>query len=373
MDAVIEVIDNIVNIVDKKKRNSFILKSLANILLTNKEKAQVIFRKLNSENSTLCCPNCKSMLIVKNGFNRLRIQRYKCNNCKKIFCDFTNTTTSYSKKNFDDWYKYIQCMGEGMTIRASAKRVGISNTTSFQWRHKILNAMETLISDDKLSNNICIEDTYFKICNKGNHKNNRKNINNVGFNNIDKEAYKNNYELDESSTIPNINNGKLSVICAIDNSLNIVSKIGNIGKPTLETIASILGGKIEKGSFLVTTNNLNYEQFARHNNLKRIHKYEFNLINELKYDHKAAIRYTLQLQKFIRDLRGVATKYLKFYLIWFKWMYKSIDIDGLFMKCCAAKNKICGYNFSNLKVVNEQVFGEQYRYLQNHTDLFKII
>ena len=71
------------------------------------------------------CPHCSSELISRNGKYNGK-QRYICKDCKKTFTDFTNSATYRSKKSLDKWLKYAKCMIMGLSIRKSAKIVGIN-------------------------------------------------------------------------------------------------------------------------------------------------------------------------------------------------------------------------------------------------------
>ena len=71
------------------------------------------------------CPHCNSESISRNGKYNGK-QRYICKDCRKTFTDFTNSATYRSKKSLDKWLKYAKCMIIGLSIRKSAKIVGIN-------------------------------------------------------------------------------------------------------------------------------------------------------------------------------------------------------------------------------------------------------
>jgi transposase-like protein len=69
------------------------------------------------------CPHCDSKEIVRFGKYKGR-QRYKCKCCGKTFSDLTNTPlqgTHFPNR----WIKFIECMLKEMSLRESAKVVGI--------------------------------------------------------------------------------------------------------------------------------------------------------------------------------------------------------------------------------------------------------
>jgi hypothetical protein len=48
------------------------------------------------------CPNCKSFKIVKNGYTKLKRQRWKCNKCKKTFIE--NTYKKYPPTKYPFYF-----------------------------------------------------------------------------------------------------------------------------------------------------------------------------------------------------------------------------------------------------------------------------
>ena len=83
---------------------------------------------------------------MKNGKRKdTNRQKYLCRDCKRSFSDTTNTITFHSKKSYNVWENYISCLLKGMTLADTAKEIGISVTTSFAWRHKILKPCQITI------------------------------------------------------------------------------------------------------------------------------------------------------------------------------------------------------------------------------------
>ncbi|MGM0879278.1 MAG: IS1595 family transposase, partial [Bacillota bacterium] len=85
------------------------------------------------------CRHCGSVSVVRFGKRNGR-QRYKCKDCFKISNDLTNTPL-YRSKKANKWITFIECMLKGLSLRESAKIVGVHFTTCFYWRHKILSAL----------------------------------------------------------------------------------------------------------------------------------------------------------------------------------------------------------------------------------------
>ncbi|WP_051542266.1 IS1/IS1595 family N-terminal zinc-binding domain-containing protein [Clostridium lundense] len=101
------------------------------------------------------CPHCKSTNIVKNGKYDNK-QRYICKDCKKSFSDYTKSIISYTKKSIKQWVQYLKCMVLGYSLRESAAIVHLNLSTSFFWRHRILDAIRSFIGNcflDKIAEN----------------------------------------------------------------------------------------------------------------------------------------------------------------------------------------------------------------------------
>lgn len=112
------------------------------------------------------CPICSSENISRNGKYNGK-QRYICKSCKKTFTDFTNSATYKSKKTLDKWLKYAKCMVNGYSIRKSAEIVEINIATSFFWRHKILDCINTFLGKGYVDDVVEADEVFFAKSFKG--------------------------------------------------------------------------------------------------------------------------------------------------------------------------------------------------------------
>lgn len=117
----------------------------------------------------LVCSRCGKKNIVKFGKSRGK-QRYRCKDCGKTFNTLTKTVFADSKLPISKWLIYAERMSQQMTLRESAKTVGICLKTSFYMRHKILSALKENICIDYLSGVINMDEAFFAESFKGNHK-----------------------------------------------------------------------------------------------------------------------------------------------------------------------------------------------------------
>ena len=119
----------------------------------------------------ITCPHCGGRLIVKNGINANGRQRYLCKDCHKSFVGTSGTVLWHSHLSPEVWDVYVACMKEGLTISDSAERCGVSNTTSFLMRHRIMEVMDSMTSKDRIGGIVEADGTYYAYSLTGDHSN----------------------------------------------------------------------------------------------------------------------------------------------------------------------------------------------------------
>jgi transposase-like protein len=82
------------------------------------------------------CPYCADEHIVKFGHTQGQ-QRYRCQACRRTFIALTGTPF-VRLRNKEKLLEQAACMAEGLTIRKTAERVGLSADRAFRWRHFFL-------------------------------------------------------------------------------------------------------------------------------------------------------------------------------------------------------------------------------------------
>lgn len=106
------------------------------------------------------CPYCNGKHIQRNGKAR-GYQQYICVDCKKYFSATTNTIISCTKLPLEKWNKYIECMMTNLSIRKCAEICGINKNTAFLWRHKILDALQSMAESVVLNGIVEGDETFF--------------------------------------------------------------------------------------------------------------------------------------------------------------------------------------------------------------------
>lgn len=114
-----------------------------------------------------CCPHCDGTHVVKHGIG-LGSQRFRCKGCGKTFTALTGTPFQRLRGK-EQLLEYAACMADGLSIRKTAARLGISVQKAFRWRHKFLE----LLSQQKpeaMTGIIEADETLFPVSYKGQRK-----------------------------------------------------------------------------------------------------------------------------------------------------------------------------------------------------------
>jgi transposase-like protein len=270
------------------------------------------------------CPKCGSMNIWSRGSYK-GVKRLQCNDCKKYFSS-TSGTAIYHIHKKDKWQAYLQCMEEGLSLRKSAERVGISLQTSFNWRHKILSSLSD-VESDSFTGIVEADEFYLRYSEKGEK-------------NLDRPPRKRGNDGKKTD-----GKNKFGVLVATDRSGNKMAKV--VGKSTMkkEALADALGGKIDKSAILCTDSYKVYKGLAKKEGLN--HKAVTHLGKPTQKNKVYHIQTVNNLHKAIKDhlsrFNGVSSKYLQNYLYWFiaasekikdnekikLWLWLSVTIDAL--------------------------------------------
>lgn len=242
------------------------------------------------------CPHCGSRNFVRNGRTGLGRQRYLCRNCRRTFSETTGTPFMYSKKTPRVWASYLFCMEGGLTLREISKILRINLSTAFSWRHKILSVADTK-TDTVLAEKIEVNEFWLKENFKGCRK-----INPLFY---------------------DIKMRQLIILLSCrDSQGNILLRVAArkgvraLYKNEIEEVFSPL---VKKGSTLVTSRNMAYSLFAKHNRLKfSMPQCATFYIDGLTIEN--AVAQSRGFLKFLRGFRSVASKYLSHYVNLYRLM-----------------------------------------------------
>ena len=251
--------------------------------------------------SRTSCPICDGLHIRKNGKTPAKRQRYYCINCGKTFSQFTSTPLSYSKKPIENWILYMINLGNSLTLKTAGKICNISLTTSFYWRHKLLNSLTIQQSQELFTDILHINEVNIPISNKGNHKDKSKSWRRGSW------------------TCGNIFTPFVKIFSFADNNdLRNILPMDNVTMVSSYHIKTYIMPKISKNTTVTARKHKAYLPFAKEKNLKIE---EFDVLNKTYKNNKAALNQVLTFKEFLGSRGGVSTKYLTSYARWFTWLF----------------------------------------------------
>ncbi|WP_425425067.1 transposase [Aquisalimonas asiatica] len=113
------------------------------------------------------CAACDSQRVVRNG-RRPGLQRWLCRDCGKT-SNATSGTPLSRLRGKELFAAYAECMRRGMTIRATARELGVTIDNAFRWRRRFLeNAVNH--QPEKGCGLLDVGETYFRRSQKGSRK-----------------------------------------------------------------------------------------------------------------------------------------------------------------------------------------------------------
>ncbi|QKF91590.1 IS1595 family transposase [Campylobacter sp. CCUG 57310] len=247
------------------------------------------------------CPHCNSLSFVKNG-KKNNSQRYICRDCGKTFTDTNKTILFSSKKDISVWQKYIYCMIEKYSLHKTAEICDICVDTAFNWRHKILDALQKMQDEVRLDGVVEADETFTPLSFKGHHKN---------FNLPRLAKHRG-----TRASLRGLSKEQVCVTSGINLNGLSIAKISNLGKPKLTDLQKVLDKKIVSDSVLVTDSFRAYLKLAKDMNLSHI-RIPRNHYKAGAFNIQVVNSYHSRLKSMlIYNFKGVSTKYLNNYLVY---------------------------------------------------------
>lgn len=274
-------------------------------MCNNKNNENNINKALLKLQNNYKCPHCHSNKINKNGTAHKNLPQFICRNCKKTYTIRTNTIFYYSKKDISVWQEYIMWYKQGLSLRQIVKKMDgkIKLQTAFYWRHKIIEVMKNFDNHDKLEGIVEADETYFEESQKGSRHMTRK-------------ARKRGY-----TSYSYTKKTKICVLTAIDGNKSSFTKPVGFGGLEKNDVV-LLQRHLVKDSVLITDGNMTYRNL---HDIK-LKSLKFGKPENKVYHLNNINNFHSLLKKFMIRFNGVATKYLDYYVEYFKNIKDNIDI-----------------------------------------------
>lgn len=192
---------------------------------------EFINKKYDGKEAT--CSFCGESNYVSHGTYKTAsevIKRYKCKKCHKVFTQVNNCIMSGSNLSFMEWVRFIDCLYSGYSVTKTAAVCGLSENAVQENKYKIFYALKQLDDEVKLSGNIVIDETYFDVSYKGNHRKNGPNIK--------RRPRKRGGE----KHTPGLSKENVCVVCAMDDEGQSVARVCGLGGPNANKLVLTLEG-----------------------------------------------------------------------------------------------------------------------------------
>ena len=312
----------------KNKTFTQFLKQLEKLTFEQSKKAEEYLRKKcaiksieDTIGTTESCPYCHSDSFHKWGV-RSGLQRYRCKACHKTFNILTLTPLARLQHK-EQWVKYAHELKEGKSIRASAEYCHIHSSTSFRWRHRMLQIPHKTKADH-LSGIVEFDETYFLESDKGER-------------NLDRKLRKRGGKASQRG----LSSEQTAVLIVRDRSGKTTDSI--LERSNQDTIAEVIVSAVDKDALLCSDTKPVYKAFAN------VYHFTLETINLSKNEHTNGIvhvqnvnAYDSRLKLWMKRFHGVSTKYLESYLGWMRLLdrEKNITAEGL-LSVFGQRNMIC--------------------------------
>ena len=197
---------------------------------------------------------------------------------------------------------------EGLhTIDHMKKRIGISNQSAFDWRHRLL--LSSPKKKEKFEQEVQMDDLWFLYSQKG-----RKGLDYARERGGSKRKGDNNFQVK---------------LLAASDKKQLELKVAKIGRVSEKDIIHSMGEKFTSSSKLVTDKHKSFEAFAKGAGLEHVSflskKHKAETGENVQYINNVAGRLKTWIN---RQLRGVSTKYLQLYANYFSYTEnESFDIN----------------------------------------------
>jgi len=288
----------------------------------------VDYQELKAMSTGVLCPECNSSHVIKNGLQS-GVQNYRCKNCGRQF-RVTTGTFMYGVHEKCKMLEYIKCMSAGMSLRECARIVNISLTTSFFWRHRILCALQSFEDNVNFFGIVELEELLMNYSEKGKKKREKKEL---------KKLKKKKPE-------------KVAVLAATDRSGNILFKKLEDKRVQADHISDFLKSRISENSVICGSNKKAFKTV----NAEHIKHKEITNKNKMKGGIYSVSTVHEKITDFVGwiyfKFRGVATKYLTNYIMWFvvrgKYLAEKIIEDTGRMLNLAASDRRAWERYSDL-------------------------
>jgi hypothetical protein len=236
---------------------------------------------------------------VKNG-KKDGIQQYICKNCNKSFSERATSAISNSHASDNVWKAVIRDTVDGVAIAKTARELEMADSTVFNMRHKILNAIEQeFAAHPVMLEGACeTDETYLLECEKG-----------TTFSDFYHREPRNNGKASK----PGLSSEYICLCTSVTSEGKFIAKAVNRATPSKEEIELVFANRIEDDTLLLVDGSKSY------NTLKD----RCAVIKTAEDDRVKINRFHSFIKERNARARGFATKHLNRYAALFSSIFGS--------------------------------------------------
>lgn len=267
------------------------------------------------------CVHCQSENVKRWG-RATGTQRFRCFGCGKTFGPLTGTPLAKLHKR-GRWLTMVKALHNGLSVRNTAAACGVAVSTAFRWRHRFLKVLaeDRGLTCDEITE---ADETYFRRSFKGSRT-------------CPREPRRRG----EKAEGPGLSKKDfVAVLVARDRSGSTVDCILDQDRGA-EAVKRGLSGALGNKTVLCIDGGNALWGFAQQNGIpckviapgRHVHE------KEPVYHLQNVNAYHQRLKDWISRFRGVATKYLRNYLGWFRTMDSRhfVQSSASWLQGCAGK------------------------------------
>ena len=319
----------------------------------NPDERKTLVRKLNMGISSIddlmksnrmekehACVKCGCLNIVKYGkirrvhtkkdkdgniIERFSVgthQRYKCRDCGSTFVSTAKSAFYRSHLTPEQISELINSITFRKSIRDTASECCFTTKTSFRWRHKLLDTLTIPNEKVVLGGILEADETGFNLSFKGNV------WNHICFYGMTAPELRT-YYLKHPEKTPRALNEMVNVCCGIDHNHEAIANPTNLGKCRIKHLVQTFDKHIEQRSIMCSDRNKSYVPMC---NQMKIALVQFKSDDYSTKSGDLSIQrinnYHANMKMWFKFFRGVATKYLRNYLLWFNFVLWSKKLDS---------------------------------------------
>lgn len=267
----------------------------------------IIAQDDRDDSKVTSCPHCGGADLVKNGVKSGK-QRHKCKRCGVSFVYTTNTSIQKSRYGEAVWKQVISDTIEGVSLEKTAEEIGFSHTTAFNFRHKILSALEEYEKQTPtVLQGVCeIDDTYVLESYKGTK--------------LEEGFWRKPRKHGAVAEKRGISNEYVSVQAGVERSGSIFTKTVNRATPGSKDVKEAFEGHIA-GETLVLCDGA--KSYGALKDICEVHSIVQNESGDFSHINNVNGYHSFIKQRY-NEYRGVATKYLNRYNALFSRAYGAV-------------------------------------------------